>query len=483
MIRNEQNTKLQHSIFFLLVILSLFIAAPAKADANSSELRQVTSVDGNVERIDYIDQNGVVTFAADKHYATIIKTKKNNTVLEAYFDEAGAPAKQSSGHYALLREYDDQERNYKTTYLDIDGQPMVNSSGYSILVRSYSRDGTIIEHYYDPDGDPTATDSGYYGRRNIYEHGRNTVTVYLDEKEQPVKNKSGYAIIKRSYYEEGAAKGKVESEFYFDEFDAPVELTLGQFGVHKEYDALGRTAILTYLDEDGEPTVTKLGYTTVKKSFFPNNKVETEMYFGLEGEPVALSNGQYGVKHIDGRLAYLDINGKEMFDLKNYLYTHPRSVVLIAVVVVIVSAVCGKRVNAVLLPFYLFFIAYMTLMYRTGGKIRAEMELFWSYKQFFSSASLRLEILNNIWLFVPLGAILCRLRPHISVLMIPVFISILIEVFQYFTGYGLCEFDDVISNSLGALIGFVLGYGLSRLRSCKRGKKSVKFSGAPETET
>ncbi len=75
------------------------------------------------------------------------------------------------------------------------------------------------------------------------------------------------------------------------------------------------------------------------------------------------------------------------------------------------------------------------------------------------SSTIRQDILNNIWLFVPLGAALYdpkhRLRWVWAVLL-----SVGIEVLQYFFGIGLCELDDVFSNGLGAMIGYVTAHGL-----------------------
>ncbi|WP_288535663.1 VanZ family protein [uncultured Ruminococcus sp.] len=39
--------------------------------------------------------------------------------------------------------------------------------------------------------------------------------------------------------------------------------------------------------------------------------------------------------------------------------------------------------------------------------------------------------------------------------------SAAIEITQYFTGRGLCEFDDVFNNTLGACIGFIIWKKLS----------------------
>ena len=43
-------------------------------------------------------------------------------------------------------------------------------------------------------------------------------------------------------------------------------------------------------------------------------------------------------------------------------------------------------------------------------------------------------------------------------------ISLCIELIQYCAGTGLAEFDDIISNGLGALMGYGIGYCLVPVR-------------------
>lgn len=148
-----------------------------------------------------------------------------------------------------------------------------------------------------------------------------------------------------------------------------------------------------------------------------------------------------------------------MFRLNDFLHHHPLVVVLIGTVLIFVSVLTPRRVNYWLLILYSIFILYMTLWDRSGES-RAKLELFWSYKQFFTSKLLRQEIVNNIWLFIPLGAMLCKLWPKVWILIVPLVFSIAVEAVQFVTGFGLCEIDDVISNSLGGVIGFVLGKGI-----------------------
>jgi glycopeptide antibiotics resistance protein len=71
-----------------------------------------------------------------------------------------------------------------------------------------------------------------------------------------------------------------------------------------------------------------------------------------------------------------------------------------------------------------------------------------------------MQIFLNILLFVPLGFMLPLLsnrfrNPKVIVLTGFMF-SGAIEAMQYITGRGLTEIDDVINNTAGALVGFIM---------------------------
>ncbi len=88
------------------------------------------------------------------------------------------------------------------------------------------------------------------------------------------------------------------------------------------------------------------------------------------------------------------------------------------------------------------------------------IKIFTTYKQLFFNDQIRAEIIKNIWLFIPFGAILYCLLHDWRVLLIPALLSVIIEVTQYFGRLGQCEFDDVISNFSGGAIGYYAGYYL-----------------------
>ncbi len=64
-----------------------------------------------------------------------------------------------------------------------------------------------------------------------------------------------------------------------------------------------------------------------------------------------------------------------------------------------------------------------------------------------------LQNLQNILFFVPFG-ILFPAWKWKAVLISAFAFSVLIEAAQYVFGLGLCELDDVICNTLGAMIGY-----------------------------
>ena len=78
--------------------------------------------------------------------------------------------------------------------------------------------------------------------------------------------------------------------------------------------------------------------------------------------------------------------------------------------------------------------------------------------------SVRVGVINNIWLFVPLGTGLYKAIRKKWVLLIPFIMSVAIETIQYITELGIAEFDDVFGNTLGGWIGIMVVYAVKGLR-------------------
>lgn len=86
-------------------------------------------------------------------------------------------------------------------------------------------------------------------------------------------------------------------------------------------------------------------------------------------------------------------------------------------------------------------------------------------EKFLKEQSVRVGVINNIWLFIPLGTGLYRWFQKKWVLLIPFVMSVAIETTQYITGLGIAEFDDVFGNTMGGWIGILVAYIIMMWRS------------------
>ena len=105
---------------------------------------------------------------------------------------------------------------------------------------------------------------------------------------------------------------------------------------------------------------------------------------------------------------------------------------------------------------YVLFILFETVIGRKPGVGRVELAPFWSY----SHPELRMEIILNYILFIPLGLLLYLCfgdKWGLKVVLIGFMLSTLIEVTQLMFKIGLFEFDDIFGNTVGCLIGTLVG--------------------------
>lgn len=140
---------------------------------------------------------------------------------------------------------------------------------------------------------------------------------------------------------------------------------------------------------------------------------------------------------------------------EKYLASNMGLLIVIVVILYFISMLSSRQMNKTLLIIYLMVILYMTILNRDPHSTRnAWLQIFTTYRHFFNIEYLRREILNNIILFIPLGTITARLWSRWRMVIVPVTVSAAIELLQFITKRGWMETDDVISNSLGGLIGF-----------------------------
>lgn len=129
-----------------------------------------------------------------------------------------------------------------------------------------------------------------------------------------------------------------------------------------------------------------------------------------------------------------------------------------------------KSIMIVLLFASIMIIIECTMLFRTkADSYQYNFDLFWKYKELASgTSSLIFEILANIIVFVPIGALLpCVLKQSVQrfTVVYGILLSSLIELVQLVSKYGLFEVNDIFHNSLGVIIGYTLFCVLKSIRS------------------
>lgn len=141
-----------------------------------------------------------------------------------------------------------------------------------------------------------------------------------------------------------------------------------------------------------------------------------------------------------------------------------------------------KKISNTDIAYGLLFVIYfvgllvVTLLDREIGKeYQLELELFWSYKETFleNNKDLGKQIIGNILVFVPWGIFVPNFirREHRFLWTVgsACVLSVIIEGIQLMFRCGLCELDDVMNNTIGA----VIGYGVCKIVSVYIGKKGL----------
>lgn len=118
-----------------------------------------------------------------------------------------------------------------------------------------------------------------------------------------------------------------------------------------------------------------------------------------------------------------------------------------------------KRLGWILFVAYCVFLLWLTVFSRQPRSSERvfKWQLFWSFRAWIAGEpngmTESIQNINNILVFIPFGFIFPGKRWK-WLLLTAVLLSAGIEAVQYTFNLGWCEIDDVISNALGAAIGF-----------------------------
>ena len=121
----------------------------------------------------------------------------------------------------------------------------------------------------------------------------------------------------------------------------------------------------------------------------------------------------------------------------------------------------GLRWSSVLLLIeYVFLVFCSTVIFRPTGETRQyDFHPFWSY----SRPDLLVENIMNVIVFIPIGLLLgCAFKQTTwwKALLIGCSISVTIEALQFWFMKGFSEVDDVMHNTVGCIVGYILVKGV-----------------------
>lgn len=112
---------------------------------------------------------------------------------------------------------------------------------------------------------------------------------------------------------------------------------------------------------------------------------------------------------------------------------------------------------------YLFIVLDVTLIDRTVGKRHTILEPFWELSQLFKTKRYTywfIQISGNMCMLMPFGFVLPVIFRKFDDFKMTVGVclgfSLFIELTQYVTGRGWLEFDDIMHNTFGGAIGFII---------------------------
>ena len=325
---------------------------------------------------------------------------------------------------------------------------------YSTIIRTLDQDGNcVLEQYFDNNGNPAILISGNSALRREYDaKGQWVTSTYLDCHLNPVVGENGYASVHRTYRK----NGKEIVDMFFDEKGSQTIDIYKRYGVRYEYNENEQISVVISLDAYGNPMNNINHFSISKRTYTTNGKLYAEMFYDSEGYPAKLKNGQYGYIYENGRQICLDQYGHKKFVFRHFLLNSAFAVLLIGFSLLVLIMLSNNRLIQILLLMYLTFIVYMTMIDREVGTCILTWSIPPNYYLFFTDR----EILANIWLFIPFGAIIYKLSHAWQVIIISMTLSFIIEITQYIFHIGAFELSDLIANSLGGIIGIMICYTL-----------------------
>lgn len=142
----------------------------------------------------------------------------------------------------------------------------------------------------------------------------------------------------------------------------------------------------------------------------------------------------------------------------------------------------GKFLFVVYIIFLLYFLIFSDWYGRSGVMEEyhynlvpfQEIRRFWEYREMLGMWSM-VNLLGNVLIFVPLGffePMASYRRSFLGTIIDGFLVSMLVEVFQFISKVGRFDIDDLLLNTLGVVIGYLIFFVCNKMRKRYDTKRS-----------
>lgn len=118
-----------------------------------------------------------------------------------------------------------------------------------------------------------------------------------------------------------------------------------------------------------------------------------------------------------------------------------------------------SRSYKIVFVLYIFAVLYLTLIHRTSDHPQTIAPLFYELRLIIQTQDTWsiIDSVRNLLMLMPFGFMIAeifpKLRSIIKIALIAFAFSVFIETMQLITARGTCQMDDVMNNTLGAVVG------------------------------
>lgn len=148
--------------------------------------------------------------------------------------------------------------------------------------------------------------------------------------------------------------------------------------------------------------------------------------------------------------------------------------------------ILGKILFILYIIFIVYFLLFSDLYGRTGVReeyqynlvLFKEIRRFWQYREQLGMYAMFTNLFGNVLIFMPFGFFMpmaSRYRSFFSTLFYSFGLSFCVETFQLLTKVGSFDVDDLLLNTIGGVVGYIIFVMCAAIRR-KHDKNKAKRS-------